>query len=187
MTRSRSWRRSCSSGRRSRSRRDGSRPPSRDRHARRAHDRTRGDRARRSLLARRRRRAGSPAVEPRRVGQDVPRRAEAARPARITRVFVPMVFDRWKGLESFDICQEPVNDPRDEPPPVTQIYVNRSALDRVGSWKKATLPDLLAASPKDRRQRGADYYVYFDNDVLQDPKFQKAADAVGYDTYRVVG
>ena len=107
--------------------------------------------------------------------------------ARITRVFVPMVFDRWKGLESFDICQEPVNDPRDEPPPVTQIYVNRSALDRVGSWKKATLPDLLAASPKDRRQRGADYYVYFDNDVLQDPKFQKAADAVGYDTYRVVG
>jgi len=107
--------------------------------------------------------------------------------ARITRVFVPMVFDRWKGLESFDICQEPVNDPRDEPPPVTQIYVKRSALDRVGSWKKATLPDLLAASPEDRRQRGADYYVYFDNDVLQDPTFQKAADAAGYDTYGVFG
>ena len=107
--------------------------------------------------------------------------------ARITRVFVPMVFDRWTGLESFDICQEPVNDPRDEPPPVTQIYVNRSALDRVGSWKRATLPDLLAASPEDRRQRGADYYVYFDNDVLQDPTFQKAAAAAGYDTYGVVG
>jgi hypothetical protein len=107
--------------------------------------------------------------------------------ARITRVFVPMVFDRWKGLTSFDICQEPANDPRDEPPPVTQIFVTRSALDRVGTWKKATLRELLAAAPKDRRQRGADYYVYFDNDVRQDPTFQQAADAAGYDTYRIFG
>jgi hypothetical protein len=101
--------------------------------------------------------------------------------ARITRVFVPMVFHRWPALQSFDICQEPANDPRDEPPPVTQIYVTRTALDRVGSWKHASLPDLLAASPK-QRQRGGDYSVYFDGDVLQDPAFQKAADAVGYPT-----
>src|SRR5262249_18228711 len=107
--------------------------------------------------------------------------------AKITRVFVPMVFQRWKGLESFDICQEPVNDPRDEPPPVTQIFLKRTALDRVGSWKRATLPDLLAASPKDHRERGADYYVYFDTDVVKDPAFQKAADTAGYETERGFG
>ena len=103
--------------------------------------------------------------------------------ARITRVFVPMVFDKWKGLRTFDICQEPVDDPRDEPPPITQIYVSRDALDRVGSWKQATLVELLAAAPKDRRQRGADYYVYFNNDIRQDPTFQKAAGEAGYSTY----
>ena len=100
--------------------------------------------------------------------------------AKITRVFVPMVFERWTGLQSFDICQEPVNDPRDEPPPVTQIFVVRTALDRVGSWKRATLHDLLAASPKEQGNRGTDYYVYFDADVRQDPTFQKVADAAGY-------
>ena len=106
---------------------------------------------------------------------------------KLTRVFVPMVFDRWKGLETFDICQEPLDDARKEPPPVTQIFVSRSALDRVGKWKQATLTELLAAAPKDRRQRGADYYVYFNGDVRQDPTFQAAADAAGYDTYRLFG
>ncbi len=107
--------------------------------------------------------------------------------AKITRVFVPMVFDKWKGLRTFDICQEPVDDPRDEPPPVTQIYVSRDALDRVGNWKQATLVELLAAAPKDRRQRGADYYVYFNNDIRQDPTFQKAAGEAGYSTYGAFG
>jgi hypothetical protein len=102
--------------------------------------------------------------------------------AKITRVFVPMVFDKWKGLRTFDICQEPVDDARDEPPPVTQIYVSRDGLDRV-SWKHATLVDLLSAAPKDRRQRGADYYVYFNPDVKKDAGFHKAAATAGYDTY----
>ena len=103
--------------------------------------------------------------------------------AKLTRLFVPMVFDRWEGLESFDICQEPVDDAREEPPPVTQIFVTRTALDRVGEWKQATLIDLLAAAPKDRRQRGAEYYVYFNAAIREEPTFQAAADAAGYDTY----
>ena len=107
--------------------------------------------------------------------------------AKLTRVFVPMVFDRWEGLQSFDICQEPVDDAREEPPPVTQIFVSRTGLDRVGKWKQATLTELLAAAPKDRRQRGADYYVYFNADIRQDPTFQAAADAADYDTYRALG
>jgi hypothetical protein len=106
--------------------------------------------------------------------------------AKITQIFVPMVFNRWDGLQTFDICQEPVDDAREEPPPVTQIFVGRSALDRVGDWKRATLVELLAAAPKDR-PRGTDYYVYFDADIRQDAKFQAAAAAAGYDTYRLYG
>ena len=107
--------------------------------------------------------------------------------AKITRVFVPMVFNKWKGLRTFDICQEPANDPRAEPPPVTQIYVSRDALDRVGNWKQATLVELLSAAPKDRRQRGADYYVYFNTDVRNDPTFKTAADEAGYSAYGSFG
>ncbi len=38
------------------------------------------------------------------------------------------VFDRWPGLESFDVCQEPVDavDSSDEPQPITQIDMTRS-------------------------------------------------------------
>ena len=68
-----------------------------------------------------------------------------------------------------------------------EIYVSRDALDRVGSWKKATLVELLSAAPKDRRQRGADYYVYFSNDIRKDPTFQQAAQDAGYDTYGLFG
>ena len=106
---------------------------------------------------------------------------------KLTRVFVPMIFDRWSSLQTFDICQEPVDDAREEPPPVTQIYVARTALDRVGSWKRATLVDLLAAAPKDRRQRGAEYYVYFNPDIRSDADFQAAAETADYDTYRIWG
>ena len=107
--------------------------------------------------------------------------------AKLTQVFVPMIFDRWSSLQTFDICQEPVDDAREEPPPVTQIYVARTALDRVGNWKRATLVDLLAAAPKDRRQRGADYYVYFNQDIRSDADFQAAAATADYDTYRIWG
>jgi hypothetical protein len=63
---------------------------------------------------------------------------------------VPAVFKRWSGLRSFDIGQGPSNDPRAAPPPVTQIFLTRDALDRGGSWKTATLSELLAASPRAR-------------------------------------
>ena len=106
---------------------------------------------------------------------------------KLTRVFVPMIFDRWSSLQTFDICQEPADDAREEPPPVTQIYVARTALDRVGKWKRATLVDLLAAAPKDRRQRGAEYYVYFNPDIRSDADFQAAAETADYDTYRIWG
>lgn len=101
--------------------------------------------------------------------------------AKLTHEFVPLVFNRWPGLQSFDICQEPLNDTREAPPPVTQIYLTRDALDRVANWKRASLTELLAAAPADRR-RSSDYYVYFNSATREDPGFIKAADDANYPT-----
>lgn len=98
---------------------------------------------------------------------------------KLTRRFVPKVFNRWKGLESFDICQEPVGDPREEPPPVTQIFLRRDALDRVGDWSRATLPELLASVPRDRASRSR-YYVYFGPTVRDDPTLVAAVAVAGW-------
>ena len=100
---------------------------------------------------------------------------------KITRAFVPAVFNRWKGLESFDICQEPVSDPAKVPPPLTQIFVTRDALDRVGSWRTADLTQLLAASPR-VRSVSAGFYVYFAPSLRSEPEYTEAADAAGWTT-----
>jgi hypothetical protein len=100
---------------------------------------------------------------------------------KLTHAFVPMVFNRWTGLKTFDICQEPLDATREAPPPVTQIFVSRDALDRVASWKQATLTELLAAAPAERRA-GSDYYVYFNGTTRADPTFRQAAQAAGYTT-----
>jgi len=98
---------------------------------------------------------------------------------KLTRRFVPSVFERWTDLETFDICQEPVNDPREVPPPTTQIFVARSALDRVGNWKRVTLAELLAASPR-VRDISAGYYVYFAPELLDEPTLAAAAAKAGW-------
>jgi hypothetical protein len=100
---------------------------------------------------------------------------------KLTHEFVPAVFKRWKDLESFDICQEPIDDPRDVPPPTTQIFVTRNALDRVGKWKKADLTELLAASPR-ARNISAGYYVFFSPALREDPDFIEAATEAGWTT-----
>ncbi len=45
----------------------------------------------------------------------------------VSKVFLPYVFTRWKGLKSFDVCQEPrpAVDDRPVPEPETQVYATR--------------------------------------------------------------
>lgn len=105
---------------------------------------------------------------------------------RLTRALVPEVFERWSSLESFDICQEPFEDPREVPPPTTQIFVARTALDRVGSWERATLRQLLVASPR-TRDISTGYYVYFAPSLRDVPAFARAADRAGWATDPAAG
>jgi hypothetical protein len=65
---------------------------------------------------------------------------------KVARVFLPRVFDRWKGLTSFDVCQEPLPAEDDQlaPPPLTQILTNRRAAAQI-DWDHVTLVQLLRA------------------------------------------
>jgi hypothetical protein len=58
------------------------------------------------------------------------------------------VFERWPGLASFDVCQEPVDDdprPGREPLPVTQIEVTKAEAAAI-DWDTVTVLDLVRAS-----------------------------------------
>lgn len=68
----------------------------------------------------------------------------ARRIVAVTRVFAPRSFDRWRGLESFDVCQEPLPaaDARPEPPPKTKVTMTRDASREI-KWRGLDLPNLL--------------------------------------------
>ena len=65
----------------------------------------------------------------------------------LTALLVTDVFDRWPGLESFDVCQEPPPgvDDRPAPPPVSTVDLTRAASDAI-DWDEIDLSGLLAAS-----------------------------------------
>lgn len=62
---------------------------------------------------------------------------------------VPVIFGTYPGLNSFDICQEPVpagpDDP-DKPTPRTVLVIGRRQASTVDDWSTATLADLIAAT-----------------------------------------
>ena len=68
---------------------------------------------------------------------------------------------------------------RRRPSPRSSSLAARSTAS--ANWKKASLTELLAAAPVDRR-RSTDYYVYFNADTRADPGFMRAADAADYPT-----
>ena len=68
----------------------------------------------------------------------------------VARVFSD-IYDRWPGLETYDVCQEPT-DPDGtqgpEPLPVTQIELTRAQSDAI-DWDTVTVEDLVRASRVD--------------------------------------
>jgi hypothetical protein len=67
------------------------------------------------------------------------------------RAFIPTAFERWGGLTSFDVCQEPppAADARPAPPPITKVDLTKAALRKV-RWDDVTLARLL----RDARRLG---------------------------------
>jgi hypothetical protein len=60
------------------------------------------------------------------------------------RAFIPGAFERWGGLTSFDVCQEPLPaaDARPEPPPITKVDLTKAASAKV-RWESLDLARLL--------------------------------------------
>lgn len=100
-----------------------------------------------------------------------------ARFADVARVFLPLVYKRWKGLKSFDVCLEPLQseDGSEAPPPITQLIVTRRGV-RTLNWRKATLAEILVAADKYRatEEADADVYVYFDDRLDTVPELMQA-------------
>ena len=97
--------------------------------------------------------------------------------ADVAKVFLPLVYKRWKGLKSFDVCLEPLQseDSSEAPPPVTQLLVTRRGV-RALDWQDATLTDMLVAADKHRatEEDDADVYVFFDDRLDHVPELKQA-------------
>ena len=63
----------------------------------------------------------------------------------LARIFLPSVFERWSGLESFDICQEPHLWPEGQPPAVTLFDIDRDSAEEI-DWDTVTLGELIDLS-----------------------------------------
>lgn len=61
------------------------------------------------------------------------------------------VFDRWPGLASYDVCQEPAGDDggsAEEPLPVTQIELTRGEAAAI-DWETVSVVDLVRSARED--------------------------------------
>jgi hypothetical protein len=93
----------------------------------------------------------------------------------VTRVFLPDAFDRWSGLESFDVCQEPEPgvDDRQVPEPRTQIDISRAESAAV-DWETVELGSIVLAAGRD----GDDIFrVYADDGVTASTSYQEQVEA----------
>ena len=92
------------------------------------------------------------------------------------------VYDRWPGLETYDVCQEPA-DPEGilgpEPLPVTQIELTRAQSDAI-DWESVTVEDLVHGSLADPPQLA----LRVSAELAADPAYQAiAGDDVRTDGY----
>ena len=94
----------------------------------------------------------------------------------VTRVFLPYVFTRWKGLLSFDVCQEPPPgvDDRLSPAPETQVFATRAGIKRV-NWPKVDVADLVHRSNQEVAAAGsvadAGFALYIAPHIQNTPEY----------------
>jgi hypothetical protein len=96
----------------------------------------------------------------------------AMRIVAVTKVFAPRSFDTWRGLTSFDVCQEPLQslDARPEPPPKTKVNMTRNASGKIG-WRNLDLPRLLTDA---KRLGTRELSVYAEPEVRRTAMYQDA-------------
>jgi len=94
------------------------------------------------------------------------------------------VFSRWKGLRSFDVCQEPRPevDPRLSPPPETQVYASRAG-SRMVDWPTVDVATLVSTSNQEAAAAGAArpvaFSLYVAAHLKSTPSYQDAVGGAG--------
>jgi hypothetical protein len=99
----------------------------------------------------------------------------------VTRVFLPYVFQRWKDLKSFDVCQEPrpAVDDRAVPTPETQVFATRAGAKLV-DWPTANLATMIETSQTEAtdagtHQRPVRFSLFVTKHLQNVPTYQAAA------------
>jgi hypothetical protein len=98
----------------------------------------------------------------------------------VSKVFLPYVFNRWKSLKSFDVCQEPrpAVDDRPEPAPETQVYATRAG-SKLVDWKTVDVATMIRTSAGQAAATGVNEDVPFSLYVTQHlentPAYQEVA------------
>jgi hypothetical protein len=104
----------------------------------------------------------------------------------VARVFLPFVFERWKDLRSFDVCQEPVPgvDDRKTPPPETQVYATRAG-SRLVDWSSVDLSTMIERAKAAEEAAGtgpAEFSLYVAHHLQETQAYQDAAGAAASTT-----
>jgi hypothetical protein len=108
------------------------------------------------------------------------------RVASSAKVFLPKVFNRWPGLESFDVCIEPVEIPSPTPPPVTQIFVTKDTFGSV-KWKRADLAALIERAAEESTGSSESgnretFFLYLSPRLHDVPEYERAREDAGLPT-----
>jgi hypothetical protein len=97
----------------------------------------------------------------------------------VSRVFLPYVFERWKHLQSFDVCQEPrpAVDPRPVPAPETQIFATRAG-SKLVDWRRVDVAALLERSQTEAtaagKERPVRFSLFIAKHLQNTPAYQEA-------------
>lgn len=98
----------------------------------------------------------------------------------VSRVFLPFVFERWKGLKTFDVCQEPRPpvDDRKVPAPETQVYATRAGAKLV-DWKTVDVATMITTSRDEAtaagKQRPVRFSLFVAKHLQNTPAYQQVA------------
>jgi hypothetical protein len=66
----------------------------------------------------------------------------------LVQVFLPVVFERWPELHSFDVCQEPFNSEAETPPSLTIIDLTRETAALI-DWAALDLAALIGLNERE--------------------------------------
>lgn len=88
-------------------------------------------------------------------------------------ILTPYLYDQFPGIETYDVCQEPLGaeGAGSEPPPVTQVEIDRETFETLD------FPVSLETIAEQGSRHEPGFFVYVDRDIARSPEWQEATGA----------